>query len=232
MKGHTCIPQLKPRSLLIMSVSNSAYEKGTHSKLNDERVAKLKGINFLFKGPKSRGRPSTNSISIVPKLSWEKRMQQVEQFKQDTGHLEIDHNYRHCSNLGGWAADISALYKGWKDGTQQLPQDTIEKFNILEQMGFQFNVLSYYESNRSWEDHYAVLLRYKEHNNGSARVPLKYKADLRLGKWVQTQRQQYKLISEGKKSKLNNERLQLLQNAAFEWDVGAGGGEMTMDEEV
>ena len=54
-------------------------------------------------------------------------------------------------------------------------------------MGFQFNCLPYYESNRSWEDHYEVLLKLKERNNGSARLPLKYKADLRLGKWVQSQ---------------------------------------------
>ncbi|KAL7539283.1 hypothetical protein ACHAXR_009151 [Thalassiosira sp. AJA248-18] len=205
-----------------------AYEKGTHSKLNEERVARLKGINFQFKGPKSRGRPSTNNLSIVPKLSWEKRVQQLESFKSDTGHMNVDHNYKHCSNLGGWAAEISTLYKKWKNGSQQLSEDMIVKLNQLSALGFKFDVLSYYENNRSWEDHYAVLLKFKEENNGSARVPLKYKADLRLGKWVQTQRQQYKLLSDGKKSKLTDYRIEKLESAGFEWEVG---GVSTKDEE-
>mmetsp|Transcript_20231 Transcript_20231/g.35972 ORF Transcript_20231/g.35972 Transcript_20231/m.35972 type:complete len:774 (-) Transcript_20231:96-2417(-) len=206
-----------------------AYEKGTHSKLNAERVDKLKNVNFQFKGPKSRGRPSTSNYALVPKISWEKRIQQLESFKADTGHLDIDHNYKHCSNLGGWAAETSTLYKNWKEGSQQLSEDMIAKFNQLIGLGFKFDVSSYYENNRSWEDHYAVLLKFKEGNNGSARVPLKYKADLRLGKWVQTQRQQYKLLQDGsKKSKLSEDRIERLEGAGFEWEVAGGGNQ---DEE-
>mmetsp|Transcript_24877 Transcript_24877/g.53664 ORF Transcript_24877/g.53664 Transcript_24877/m.53664 type:complete len:789 (-) Transcript_24877:315-2681(-) len=208
-----------------------AYEKGTSSKLNEERVQKLKSVNFQFKGPKSRGRPSTGNINPVPSLPWEKRIQQVESFRQDTGHLNIDHNYKHCSNLGGWAADMSTLYKDWKAGSQQLSEDMIAKFNQLIALGFNFNVLSFYENNRSWEDHYAVLLKFKEGNNGSARVPLKYKADLRLGKWVQSQRQQYKLLREGKKSKLTEERIEKLESAGFEWALAPGSTKEEEEEE-
>jgi len=145
--------------------------------------------------------------------------------QNDTGHMNIDHNYKHCSNLGGWAAEMSTLYKSWKSGSQQLSEDMISKFNQLAELGFGFDVLPYYENNRSWEDHYAVLLKFKEENNGSARVPLKYKADLRLGKWVQSQRQQYKLLQEGKKSKLTSERMEKLEAAGFEWALGPDGGD-------
>ena len=58
----------------------------------------------------------------------------------------------------------------------------------------------------------------------SVRVPLKYKADLRLGKWVQTQRQQYKLWQEGKKSSLNEERMAKLNNAGFELALSPSPG--------
>lgn len=207
-----------------------AYEKGTSSKLNDERVEKLRGINFQFKGPKSRGRPSSSNLSHVPKLSWEKRMQQLKSFKADTGHLNIDHNYKHCSNLGGWAADISSLYKNWKAGSQLLSEDMTDKLYQLIELGFEFNVLPYYENNRSWDDNYEILLKFKELNNGSARVPLKYKADLRLGKWVQNQRQQYKLLQDGKTSKLSEERIEKLEIAGFEWE-GRGGAVKDEDEE-
>ena len=102
----------------------------------------------------------------------------------------------------------------------------IAKFNQLIGLGFKFDVSAYYENNRSWEDHYAVLLKFKEGNNGSARVPLKYKADLRLGKWVQTQRQQYKLLQDGsKKSKLSEDRIERLESVGFEWEVAGGGNQ-------
>jgi len=208
-----------------------AYEKGTSSKLNADRVEKLKDVDFEFKGPKSRGRPSTNNITLVPKLSWEKRLVQLQAFKTDTGHLNIDHNYKHCSNLGGWAAEMSTLYNNWKAGTQHLSEDMIAKFNQLIALGFQFNVLPYYENNRSWEDHYNVLLMFKENHQGSARVPLKYKADLRLGKWVQTQRQQYKLLQEGKRSKLTEDRIERLEDAGFEWEVAGGATAQEEDED-
>lgn len=73
-----------PASTTSTGVSDidSAYEKGTSSKLNNERVERLKGIDFQFRGPKSRGRPSTGTVSIVPSLPWEKRLQQMENFKR------------------------------------------------------------------------------------------------------------------------------------------------------
>lgn len=219
-----------PFPIIQIPLYTSAYEKGTQSKLNDDRVQKLKSINFKFKGPKNRGRPKS---STVPNVPWEKRIQQLESYKADTGHLNIDHNYRHCSNLGGWAADMSKLHKNWKSGndTQQLSDDMIAKFEQLTALGFQFNVLPYYENNRSWDEHYDLLLKYKEDNDGSCRVPLKYKADLRLGKWVQTQRQQRTLLSEGKESKLTEERVQKLESAGFEWEVPAESASDVKDEE-
>ena len=116
----------------------------------------------------------------MPKIPWDERIKQLQVFKADTGHLRIDHNYRHHANLGGWAAEISTLYKNWKTGSHlALSEDMIAKFHQLLDLGFGFDILPYYENNRSWEDHYAVLLQYGEEYGGSVRGPLKYKADLR-----------------------------------------------------
>ena len=199
----------------------TAYQKGTQSKLNAERVEKLQGINFVFKGPKARGRPSSSSsqITVVPSISWEKRIEQVKAFKAEIGNLNIDHQYKHCSNLGGWAAEMSTLHKDWKSGKQQLSAAMIRKLGELSDLGFPFGILPYYESNRGWETHYTLLRQYKDRHGGSTRVPLKYKADLRLGKWVATQRAQYKLREAGRGSKLTKERIDLLDRIDFEWDV-------------
>ena len=196
--------------------NNAAFEKGTQSKLNAQRVEKLRSINFQFKGPSRRGRSTSNMTNNDTPIAWEKRISQLENFKKGTGHLKVDHNYKHCSNLGAWAAEMSTVYKDWKSGAKQLSQDMIDKLDELEGIGFKFDVLPYYENNRNWEDHFAVLLNYRE-RWGNVRVPLKYKADLRLGKWVQSQRQEYKKAQEGKDSKLTDHKIQKLTEVGFDW---------------
>ena len=114
---------------------------------------------------------------------------------------------------------MSTLHKEWKSGKQQLSEDMISKLDQLAKLGFPFNILPYYESNRGWETHYTLLRQYKDSDGGSTRVPLKYKADLRLGKWVAMQRAQYKLREAGRGSKLTKERIDLLNRINFEWDV-------------
>lgn len=182
-----------------------AFEKGTSSKLTAERMEKLQSIGFQFHGRKYRDWHS----DPVPNISFEQRIQQLQTFLADTGTLNVDHNYKHNSNLGGWAVEMSSQYADWKSGKTQPSQEDIAKFDQLTTLGFQFNCGQHYGTKRSWEDQYNALVKFKE-QNGNARVPLKYKADLRLGKWVQVQRQQYKLLQEGKKSQLTDDRIQKL----------------------
>lgn len=108
-------------------------------------------------------------------------------YKDDVGHLNIDHQYKHCDNLGGWAANMSTKYKNWKAGNVTVSSEMEAQFDELKALGFNFDVASCYETTRTWDDHFEKLVEYKD-RNGNARVPLKWKADLRLGKWVQLQR--------------------------------------------
>jgi hypothetical protein len=68
-------------------------------------------------------------------------MQQLVAFQADTGHLDADHNYKHCSNLGGWAADITSQYASWKSGAMRPSGEMIAMFDQLTKLGFQFNCL-------------------------------------------------------------------------------------------
>ena len=91
------------------------------------------------------------------------------------------------------------------------------QFNELRALGFEFNVSPKF-SKRSWEENFDVFLLYKQ-VHGHAQVPHKYKADVRLAKWVSIQRLEYKLVCEGKASKLTKERHDKLENAGFLWDA-------------
>ena len=191
-----------------------AFEKGTSSKLTAQRLERLRSIGFQFNGRKYK----TWHSDPVPNIPFEKRIQQLQTFLADTGTLDIDHNYKHNSNLGGWAVEMSLQYTDWKSGKTQPSQDDIAKFDQLTTLGFQFNIVQHYGTQRSWEDQYNALVKFKE-RNGNVKVPYKYKADLRLGKWVQVQRQDYKLIQEGKKSKLTDDRIQKLLSLDAEFFV-------------
>lgn len=83
--------------------------------------------------------------------------------------------------------NMSTKYQKWSDGELAGDAKMEAQFDELKGLGFNFDIKPSYESTRSWDDHYEKLKEFKE-QNGNARVPLKWKADLRLGKWVQLQR--------------------------------------------
>ena len=48
-------------------------------------------------------------------------------------------------------------------------------------------------------------------------VPQRYQANPQLGTWVHTQRRQYKLMTEGKKSSMTKEKAEALDSMGFFW---------------
>lgn len=52
---------------------------------------------------------------------------------------------------------------------------------------------------------------------GHCNVPQKYEENKQLGAWVRTQKQQYKLLAEGKPSHMSQARIELLNELGFEW---------------
>ncbi|KAL7522592.1 hypothetical protein ACHAWX_007279 [Stephanocyclus meneghinianus] len=207
------------------------YTTGKKSKLlNEKRMQQLADIGFYSN--QSDGKTSSVMDALqgfysgkeVPHLPWDTRVFQLKSFYNDVGHLNIDHNYRLCGNLGGWAVKMSILHKKWKEGGY-VSQEMEEKFAQLSELGFKFNVFPKYDNNRSWDDHFNELVKYRE-AHGHARIPLKYKADMRLGKWVQRLRSEYKKIGSGtsKRGKfLTEERIQRLNGLGFEWSFESGG---------
>lgn len=52
---------------------------------------------------------------------------------------------------------------------------------------------------------------------GHCNVPQKFDENRQLGAWVRTQKQQYKLLTEGKPSHMSQARIDLLNEIGFEW---------------
>jgi hypothetical protein len=59
-------------------------------------------------------------------------------------------------------------------------------------------------------DHLNELADYRKINGGHCNVPRKYSENIKLAKWVDNQRSQYRLHEEGKKSQMTTFRIQEL----------------------
>ena len=72
------------------------------------------------------------------------------------------------------------------------------------------------QQERAWNDRYDELDVYKA-EHGNCLVPQRYSKNKALGRWVDTQRTQYRLRNEGKHSHLTEERIKLLEDLGFVW---------------
>jgi len=70
-----------------------ALQRGVPSTvLTEERIAQLRNVGFEF---------STRAEKTVPEVDWSTRIQQLEAFQSEMGHMRVDPNYDKYSNLGG-----------------------------------------------------------------------------------------------------------------------------------
>mmetsp|Transcript_6664 Transcript_6664/g.15113 ORF Transcript_6664/g.15113 Transcript_6664/m.15113 type:complete len:805 (+) Transcript_6664:156-2570(+) len=195
------------------------YQYGGQTSLNENRVNQLLELGFEFKEGTA---PSTPKNAVVPDIPFEKRVEQLQKFQAELGHLNIDCRYHKWDNFGGWAAQISKHFKDWQEGKEAVSPLVEHQFNQLSELGFEFNVCAPAVRNRrTWQDNFDTFLEFQQ-VHGHSNVPHKYKADMRLGNWASLQRNEYKLQCEGKQHKLTQERYNKLENAGFLWDYERG----------
>jgi len=70
----------------------------------------------------------------------------------------------------------------------------------------------------NWEDRYFELQAFKR-EKGHCRVPARYKANPKLGRWVMTQRRQFTLLMQGYPNTLTPERINRLEGIGFTWCI-------------
>jgi hypothetical protein len=75
----------------------------------------------------------------------------------------------------------------------------------------------------------SALLNYRK-IHGHCNVPDSYSGDTNLGKWVANQRNNCRLLLEGKKSPMTTVRFEELKCLGFEWDSQAAGWEDRLSE--
>ena len=92
---------------------------------------------------------------------------------------------------------------------------TAHRQALLESVGFQW---AKRKGEHSWHQKYHELQEYKAHV-GNCDVPTKYGPNPALGRWVSTQRSEYKKFRAGRAKHMTQGKIDLLNRLGFKWDM-------------
>jgi Helicase associated domain len=85
----------------------------------------------------------------------------------------------------------------------------------LESIGFKW---AKRKGNVSWEIKYRELKEYSE-RHGNCNVPTKYSQNPALGRWVSTQRSEFKKFQQGRSKHMSREKVDKLTAIGFKWEM-------------
>ena len=143
--------------------------------------------------------------------AWNDRYDELDVYKNKHGNCLVPQRYSKNKALGKWVDTQRTQYSLRNKGKHS--HLTEERIKLLEDLGFEWS-----PQDNSWNDRYDELVEYKA-EHGNCLVPQRYSKNKALGRWVDTQRTQYRLRNEGKHSFLTEERIKKLEDLGFVWSV-------------
>lgn len=144
--------------------------------------------------------------------SWLRRYQELLRYLKLHGHVDVPRLHSANLPLASWVHNMRKDHKRYVQGHARTNM-TREKAAALEKIGFTWDL-----HGAMWDRRFDELREFgNEH--GHVDVPQRYSANPSLGRWVNTQRLQQRLRSEGKKSDMTPERYAKLDELGMVWYV-------------
>lgn len=150
-------------------------------------------------------------------MKWEQMYARLLQYNEKHGNCLVPNRYKEDRSLGQWVSAQRRQYKQLQNG-EDSPM-TKERAAMLENIGFVWATLE--RGHVPWQIRYEELMAYKS-KHGDCLVPIGFKENPQLSSWVSTQRQEMKLLKEGKPTRLTEERIHLLNDGGFVWESQRG----------
>jgi len=143
---------------------------------------------------------------------WMENFQQLLKYKEEHGNCLVPHTYLPNPLLARW---VKRQRRQYKLCLEKCPQSTMtpERVEILNKEGFVWD-----SHEITWMKKFYDLLDYRK-VHGHCRVPSCSKEHPQLATWVKCQRRQYRLKREGKSSAMTTQRIKLLDDVGFSWEV-------------
>eukprot|EP00978_Attheya_sp_CCMP212_P017859 scaffold48121_cov47-Attheya_sp.AAC.7 len=175
-----------------------------NSDLVDDRLRLLEELGFEF---------DTSSLqAALQSHIWEQRFEELCQFQVIHNHMDVPTNN---TRLKGW---IQAQRREYRKRLLSAPKSsnslvTPDRIQDLEAIGFQWNV-----HDVKWMKFFEELKAfYNEHDRSSS--PSIYAQNPALGRWITVQRRLYREFQRGEQSPMTQERIKLLNEIEFVWEV-------------
>jgi hypothetical protein len=158
----------------------------------------------------------------LPRTSWEGRLSELADYRKINGHCNVPQRYSENIKLGKWVGTQRSHYKLHLEG--KTSPMTALRIQALESVGFEFD-----GNGTAWEGRLSELADYRK-INGHCNVPQRNSENIKLGKWVGTQRNNYKLHLEGKTSPMTALRIQALESVGVKWNFRSTAWEDRLSE--
>jgi hypothetical protein len=199
MKSYSANPRLGTW----VATQHNQYSRKTQNKSNcmtDERIRELDGISFEWR----TGKTDLGSI-------WSVQFEELREFKAQHGHCMVTKQYSTDPKLGNWVSRQRSNYKWYQEGKPS--HMTADRIRELERIGFNWEPHC-----DSWNERFEQLCEYKA-QFGHCRVPNNFHKHPKLGKWVSTQRTNYRLYQKGKPSDITAGRIREIDGIGFDWET-------------
>lgn len=144
---------------------------------------------------------------------WYERLTDLISYKQVHGDCNVPQKYHENPALGIWV-NKQRMEKKFMDEGQKSSM-TPAKLQALDEIGFQW---AKRKGQPSWDARYAQLKEYFA-KHGHCRVPTKYVQNPALGRWVSTQRSQFKQFMEKQPTHMTVQRMRQLEEIGFKWNA-------------
>jgi hypothetical protein len=141
---------------------------------------------------------------------WEDRLSELADYRKINGHCNVPQRHSENTKLARWVVSQRSYYRSHAEGKGS-PLSTL-RIQKLESLGFEWIC-----SGPNRKERLNELADYRK-IHGNCNVPHNYSENSKLANWVGTQRTQYTLHLEGKKSQMTSFRIQELESLGFEWD--------------
>jgi hypothetical protein len=143
--------------------------------------------------------------------AWEDRLRELASYRNIHGHCNVPQNCSENPKLAQWVKTQRKEYRMQAEG--KITHMSLFRVQELDKLDFEWDIYG-----TAWNERLNELADYRR-IKGHCNIPQRYKENLKLATWAATQRKQYRLHSEGKKSQMTLPRIKALESLGFEWKL-------------
>jgi hypothetical protein len=195
------------------SIITAAAASHPMSPDSKQTIQNVGSTNMHSKKPSTSEPPSNESgrqsrVSAWEDSAWVDLLSELANYRRIHGHCNVPMSYSsERTKLANWVTNQRKQYKFHLEGKPT--SMTLSRIQALESLAFAWDCYG-----ATWEVRLSELADYRR-IHGHCNVPQRCSGNVKLANWVKTQRKQYRLHLEGKKSHLTAFRIQELEDLGF-----------------